>query len=176
MPSLPDHADEPVASLDLAVPLVPRPGRPEAAAAIWRWREGQGQATGTAPAVLRREGALRALIGSLVGGALFVFGQASLAFVAWSVSALVLLAALASPAGAYAAIGRGLEAFGRLVGRLLAVLLLTPVFFLFFVPFGLLFRRGRRDRLERWFDRAAPSYWHCREAVPRTRESYEKAF
>ena len=62
------------------------------------------------------------------------------------------------------------------IGRLLAVLFLTPVFWLFFVPFGLLLRAGRRDRLERWFDPAAPSYWHRRDDAPRSKSSYEKAF
>jgi hypothetical protein len=99
-----------------------------------------------------------------------------LAYVAWGISALILLLALISPAGAYAALGRGLEAFGRLVGRVLAVVLLTPVFFLFFTLFGRLFRTGRRDRLERWFDAAAPSYWHRRDDPPRSAASYEKAF
>lgn len=160
---------------DPATPLAPRPGRPEAAAAIWRWRAGAA-AAGPGPAKLRREGATRALVGLLAGKAFQVLGFEHLAYVAWAVSALILLAALASPAGAYAAIGRGLSGLGRLVGRALAILLLTPVFFLFFFPFGRLLRGGRRDRLERWFDRAAPSYWHRREDTPRTAASYERAF
>lgn len=125
---------------------------------------------------LRREGAIRALAGGAIGGALFYFGAPLLARVAWAGSALVLLAALVSPEGLYAAIGRGLARVGQGIGRLLAVLLLTPVYFLFFVPFGRLLRTGRRDRLERWFDPAAATYWRRRGDAPRTASSYERAF
>ena len=78
--------------------------------------------------------------------------------------------------GVYAAIGRGLALLGHGIGRLLAIVLLTPLFWLVFVPFGRLLRGGRRDKLERWFDVAAPSYWHRREGRPRTKRSYERAF
>lgn len=157
-----------------------RPGSSRAAAVAWRWRE--TGATGSAAErearrrSLRREGVLRAAIGAAVGGAFSFFGAAMLARVAWVGSAAVLLAALASPAGLYAAIGRGLAHFGHLVGRLLAVVFLTPVYFLFFVPFGRLLRAGRRDRLERWFDPEVATYWHRRDDAARTKSAYEKAF
>lgn len=157
-----------------------RPGGSRAAEVAWRWRETSAAGGAAERAArrrsLRREGVLRAAIGAAVGGALYFFGAVILARVAWFASGLMLLAALASPAGLYAAIGRGLAQFGHLVGRLLAVVSLTPVYFLFFVPFGLLLRRGRRDRLERWFDPTTPSYWHRRDDAPRTKASYEKAF
>ncbi len=170
-PESPQHSE----SHSPAPQSPPRPGRPEAAAAIWRWKA-EPLAAGRELTKLRREGAVRALVGLLAGKALQVLGFEHLAYVAWGISALILLLALVSPAGAYAALGRGLEAFGRLVGRALAVVLLTPVFFLFFLPFGRLFRGGRRDRLERWFDAAAPTYWRRRDDPPRSAASYEKAF
>lgn len=155
-------------------------GNPHAAAAIWRWRDSAGAGAAALRAArrnaLRREGVLRALVGGAAGGALLYFGAPILARVAWGIAGLVLAAALASPDGAYAAIGRALALLGHGIGRLLAVLLLTPVFWLFFVPFGRLLRAGRRDRLERWFDSAAPSYWHRRNDAPRTKSYYEKAF
>jgi hypothetical protein len=125
---------------------------------------------------LRREGTIRALVGAAVGGLLFGFVSPRLAAFAWGLSGVVLLAALVSPSGIYAAIGRTLALLGHGIGRALAILLLTPVFFVFFLPFGRLLRSGRRDRLERWRDRAAPSYWHRRDDPPRTKSSYEKAF
>lgn len=157
-----------------------RSGTPAAAAVAWRWRETAG-ADGAADRLarrrrLRREGLLRAAIGGVVGGGLFLLGATLLARVAWTGAGFVLLAALASPEGLYAAIGRGLALLGHAVGRLLAIVFLTPVFLLFFVPFGLLLRRGRRDRLERWFDPAAATYWHRRDDAPRTKSSYDKAF
>jgi hypothetical protein len=157
-----------------------RSGSPHAAAAVWRWREAAGEGAATLRAQrrssLRREGVLRALVGGAVGGVLVYLGAVVLGRIAWCVAGVVLVAALASPDGVYAAIGRALALLGHGIGRLLAVLFLTPVFWLFFVPFGRLLRSGRRDRLERWFDRAAPSYWHRRDDRPRTKSSYEKAF
>ena len=155
-----------------------RAGRPQAAAAIWHWREGadSGALRAARQAALRREGVMRALVGGVVGGALLYFGAPMLARVAWAGAGFVLVAALVSPDGLYAAIGRGLARLGHGIGRLLAVVFLTPVFFLFFLPFGRLLRAGRRDRLERWFDRSAPTYWHRRPAAPRTKSSYERAF
>ncbi|MEO8197727.1 MAG: hypothetical protein ABI689_13510 [Thermoanaerobaculia bacterium] len=119
---------------------------------------------------------LRALVGGAVGGLFYFFGGLIFARIAWVGAGVVLLAALASPDGLYAALGRGLALLGHGIGRLLAILFLTPVYFLFFVPFGWLLRAGRRDRLERWFDRAASTYWHRRDDAPRTKSSYEKAF
>ncbi|MEO8277835.1 MAG: hypothetical protein ABI639_16595 [Thermoanaerobaculia bacterium] len=154
-----------------------RPGSPSAAAAIWPWRTRSSSLDAArARDRLRKEGVIRTLVGGAAGGLFFAFGSPTVARVAWSVSGFVLLAALLSPTGVYAAIGRFLGLFGRVVGKVLAVLFLTPAFYLVFLPFGLLFRRGRNDRLERWFDRAAPTYWHRREDAPRTRASYEKAF
>ncbi len=157
-----------------------RPGSPGAAAAVWRWREASPAVAAAARQARRRalrwEGVARALVGSAVGGLLFYFGATILALVAGVGAGLVLLAALISPDGLYAAIGRGLGLLGHGIGRLLAVVLLTPLYGLFFVPFGRLLRAGRRDRLERWFDRTAPTYWHRREDAPRTKRSYERAF
>jgi hypothetical protein len=133
-------------------------GRPEASAAIWSWREREASLAREA-ARARRSGLLRASVGVVIGGALFAFGAHHVAYVAASLSGLVALLALLSPLGLY----RKLDAFaqwsGGIVGAILSWVLLTPVFVLFFVPFGLLFRRGARDRLERRIDRDLPSYW-----------------
>lgn len=156
-----------------------RSGNPAAAAAAWRWRDSAPAAAAARRErrrALRREGALRALAGAALGGVLIFLGAAILARVAWVGAGVVLLAALASPDGLYSAIGRGLALLGHGIGRLLAIVLLTPVYWIFFVPFGRLLRAGRRDRLERWFDAAAPTYWHRRTDAARTKASYERAF
>ena len=152
-----------------------RPSRPEAATVAWPWKTEAARSNAPTAGALRREGVLRGLVGLAIGTALY-FWKPPLAYVAWSLSGFVLLAALVSPGGLYAAIGRGLARFGEWVGRFLAVVLLTPVFFLFFLPFGRLTRWGRRDKLERWFDSATSTYWHARTDPPRDRAFYEKAF
>ena len=161
-------------------PTGPRPGSPHAAAAIWQWREaaalGGIAVLRQQRSALRREGAIRAVVGGAVGGVLFFFGAAVLARIAWAGAGIVLVAALVSPDRLYAGIGRALALLGHGVGRLLAVVFLTPVYGLFFVPFGRLLRSGRRDRLERWFDPAVASYWHRRDDALRTKSSYEKPY
>ncbi len=71
----------------------------------------------------------------------------------------LLLSLLLSPTGLYAALQRLFAATGRAAGRITTWLVMVPLFYLFFLPFGRLLRRGRRDRLKRSFDRAAGSYW-----------------
>ena len=82
-------------------------------------------------------------------------------------SALVLTAAWLSPNGAYAAIQRVVNAVAHAVGVALTFILMTPIFFLFFVPFRALGRRGRRDRLQRAFPHPeAPTFWIERAQQP----------
>jgi hypothetical protein len=52
-----------------------------------------------------------------------------------------------------------MDVFGSLVGTAVAWLLLAPVFYLFFLPFRVLARRGKNDRLQRRFVPDAKSYW-----------------
>lgn len=155
----------------------PRPGRPEASAAVWDWRGERSPVAAEDPAARhRRHGVIQALVGALIGTLVFFFWHPWIAYLAWSLSAVTLAAALLSPQRAYAAIGRGVAAFSRGVGRVLGYVLLVPLFFLFFTLFGRLFRRGRRDRLERFFEPGAASYWKRRRDGRRTLADYERQF
>lgn len=135
-----------------------RRGRPEAAAAIWAWRD-RDAIERVRVARLRRSGIVRAVIAWTAGGVLLALDRPIVGGVALSLGTLTLVLALASPTGAYAALSRGVDRLGALVGALATWLLLAPVFFLFFVPFGMLLRRGARDRLRRRFERDRASYW-----------------
>jgi hypothetical protein len=151
----------------------PAAGRPEAAAAVWDWRRNGESAAGDGPSRLRRRALVEAAVAAAAGGLLF-FWKPPLAWVAWTIGAATLLAALLSPEGLYAGIRRGVAWFGHAVGQVLTVVLLVPLFFGFFAVFGALFRRGRRNRMEPRFDRAAPSYWKRRDARERTLADYER--
>lgn len=147
------------------------------AEAVWSWRKaGTPGAVADPAAALRLQGLVRALVGSGIATVLYFVGFPRVAAVGGGVSLLVGLAALASPMGLYRAIGRGLDAFGRLVGKLIGALTLTPVFFLFFTVFGRLLRSGRRDRLARYFDRGTASYWLRRDDPPPSAARYERSF
>jgi hypothetical protein len=116
-------------------------------------------------AELRRSGVIRAVIAGIFATALFFFGRPIVGSIAASIGTLTLVLALVSPTRGYAALSRLVDRFAGWVGSALAWVLLAPVFFLFFVPFRLLFRRGAADALARGFDRTRASYWdpHGRE-------------
>lgn len=136
-------------------------GRPEGAAAITPPID---SAAGDAERAskLRRGGVLRGLVALTAAGVLFFFGRWAASAVAGTLGSLTLALAITSPTKGYAALTRGVERLGEMIGTVLTWVLLTPVFFLFFVPFGLLTRRGRGDRLGRRFDRDATTYWSTR--------------
>jgi hypothetical protein len=151
-------------------------GRPEAAAAAWDRRRGEASPqAGEPPPRLRRRALVEAAVGAAAGALLYLWRPA-VAGVAWSLAALVLAAALASPTLVYAGFRRAVAWLGHAVGQLLTVVLLVPVFLGFFALGGGLFRRGRRNRMERRFDRAAPTYWKRRPEGERTLADYERMF
>lgn len=107
----------------------------------------------------RRRGLLRAVVACAVGAAIFVlwsprFGGAVLAF-----GAVVGGSALISPTGLYAGLEKLFAWTGRLAGQAMAWIVLVPTFYVVFLSFGAFFRRGRRDRLRRFFETDTPSYW-----------------
>jgi hypothetical protein len=155
--SVTDSRATPVRSATLA----PLPGRPEAEAVIWDWTpaaDARDDPTAEAGRK-RRQGVVQALVTAGAGAILVFLGLRLPAFLAFGVAAVLGASALVAPLSLYAAIEHALLALGRRTGTLLGWVLLVPVFYLFFAPFGRLLRRGRRDRLQRRFEPDAPSYW-----------------
>lgn len=148
-------------------------GRPEAAAAIWSWRDRESIERGRV-AKLRRSGVIRAAVAAVAAALLFAFGRSLVGSIAIGLGSLTLVLALVSPTGAYAALERGVDRISALIGTILTWVLLAPVFFLFFVPFGMLMRRGARDRLRRRFERERASYWTKR--APEKAGSLERPY
>ena len=146
----------------------------EASRVIWDW-ETEGRTRPASPSIgaQRRQGLLQGVGTLAFAGALFFFGFRHVASVAGTVGGIVLLAALLSPSGIYAAIQRAVGWLAERVGVGLNALLLGGIFFGFFVPFGWLFRRGKRDSLKRWQDAEAASYWveRTQESAPGSRRS-----
>jgi cytochrome c oxidase assembly factor CtaG len=139
------------------------PGKPEAAAAIWSWQTTDAEARRQHIAKLRKGALIRFVISSLAGGAFFYFDRPITAYVVWCLGSLSLFFAIVSPLGIYTTLERAVSFLGWIVGRTLTWLLLAPVFYLFFAPFGLLFRRGARDPMKRGFERERGSYWKQRD-------------
>ncbi len=140
--------------------------RPEAQAIAWSWRGRDARvaaASAAHTAELRRKGLIQGAIGLTIAAAFFYFDHTTLAVVAGSIATLMALLAVVSPTGAFAAVERLMLRLGRAVGVAVTWLVMLPIFGLFFVPFGVLFRRGAKDPMRRGYDAAAPSYWKKRE-------------
>lgn len=140
----------------------PRPGRAEAAAAIWDWRALRAAKTGNAGALesqARTRGLLRGALVAVVGALVFVFWSRVAGSIALAFSGIVLTSALVSPTGLYAALERALESATRGLGLGLTWVFMSIIFYGVVTPFGLLFRRGSRDPMRRFYEPSAASYW-----------------
>ena len=139
----------------------PRPGRTEAAAAIWNWAEAPCRDERSVSRT-RLRGSLQAGVGIAVAGLMFWFGSQFIAGVILTIASFILLSALLSPKGIYSVVDGIFVALGRVVGRGLTWFLMVLIFYLVFLPYGLLFRRGKRDSMRRAFDTGASTYWERR--------------
>ena len=147
-----------------------RAGRPEAAETIWTWQEGRAARAEASASELRIGGVVRAALGFGLGLILVALGTGLMAYVVLALSTAVFVAAIASPKGVYATIDRAFRALGRALGRGMTWALVPPFFYLVFPAFGYLFRRGSRDRLQRFFEPDASTYWEAHEG-PKTGSS-----
>lgn len=141
---------------------------------VWPWRSEelpQEDASGK----IRVAALAHGMLGALIGTGLYFGLSNTVGYVAWSLSGLLALIGLLSPTGLYAKIRSGMEAFGRFVGLAMAWLLLVPVYYLFFTPFRVIFRGGKKDAMTRWLEPTSDSYWVTREKEPQ-KEAYERQF
>jgi hypothetical protein len=90
--------------------------------------------------------------------ALIALRHPGFALVIGAVAAATLAMGLWLPR-AYAAVERGLSAFGRGVGLAISTILLTTFFFLVFVPGRLILLLARRDPMRRAFPGGDASFW-----------------
>lgn len=139
------------------------PGRPEAAALIWQWQAKAKAAESPSWGRARIRGALQASAGAIAGSIMLWFELTLMARGVFTLATILLLSSQFSPGGAYAFLER---LFGAVAGRMgdgLMWLLMVPTYYLFFMPFGLMFRRGRNDRLKRFLQPDSDTYWEAHE-------------
>jgi hypothetical protein len=160
------------------VTLAPIAGRAEAAAEIWDWRRAKDARRDEAAEARRSRlrGAVQALVAASAGAILLFFSLRWPAFLAFALAGVLGLSAIVASRSLHVAIERGLQALGRGTGTLLGWVLLVPVFYLFFAPFGRLLRRGRRDRLQRRFDPDAESYWEPHRGMRVASDSHRRPY
>ncbi len=123
--------------------------------AAWRWKEEQQAAR---PADYRRAGMIQAAVIGGVAVILGLLGRVLFAWIAGGIAAVLLVIVLVRPRW-YAPI-RGFSArLGRWAAAGLTWGLLTPFFYLVFVPGRIVLALRGRDPLEREFPTDKPTYW-----------------
>ncbi len=134
-----------------------------ASAVIWNWKTLSLESEGPSAGSLRTRGLVQGVIALLVGGVFHYFDLTLMSYIAFSLGAIFAMSALFSPTGLYATLDRGGQKLGIYLGNLVKWLLLPLLYFGFFLPFKVMFRKGKKDTLKRYYDSASSSYWSDRE-------------
>jgi hypothetical protein len=150
----------------------------EASSVAWSWRD---RSKGAADARAREAAANRTkgMVGGAVGlavAALLYFHRPVAAAVVAAIAVTIALLALASPLGAYKGLTRLLDRFAHAVGAVVTWVLMTVLFYLVFLPVGLVLRGRGKLGISRGADRRLPTYWKSTAERVRTPESYRKQF
>jgi hypothetical protein len=152
----------------------------EASSVAWSWRQraaGEAESRVREAAANRRKGLIGGAIGLAAAAAVyFLLHRPVAAAVIAGIAIVIALIALASPLGAYKALARGLDRFAHGVGSVLTWVLMTILFYVVFLPVGLVLRARHRLGISRGADRRLQTYWISTETRERTPESYRKQF
>jgi hypothetical protein len=161
---------------------------PTAAPPVWDWRAAAGSARtagagGTTPGsaaaarAARVQGAIGGAVGLGIAAALaLLLHRRGMAMVVAAVAVAVALCALVSPLGLYRGLRRALDRFGSWVGTVVTWLTMTLVFYLMFLPVGLILRAAGKLSLTRFADPSRATYWTPTDNRPHTADSYRKQF
>ena len=150
-------------------------------AVVWDWRGGdQGESVRSHEAAKVRR---RALLGGAVGLAVaalvyFLWKKPVPAAVIAAVALLLSLPGLVAPLTAGRSVARALDRFAYAVGTGVTWVLMTLLYYLLFLPTGLILRARGKLAITRGFDPRRPSYWTSVEERERARtpESYSRQF
>jgi hypothetical protein len=150
----------------------------EPSAVIWRWRQDSAEVSASRvreAATARKRGLLGAVIGLAAGAVIHHFRPVA-GFVVAGIALLFFLIALASPLTLYPKVMELFDRFAHAVGTIFTWILMTVLYFLFFLPAGLLLRAGHKLAITTRFDRGLPSYWSAADERQRAPEAYRKQF
>ncbi len=154
------------------------PERMDPSAVAWDWRHAADTTIkddAKANAAARKRGVIGGLVGLLIATAAYFFWRPGVAWVIAGISLSLALLAVAAPP-AYRKVAGLLDRFGHAVGMAVTWVLMTLLYWLLFLPVGLLLRARKRLAVTTHPDRRLPSYWASTEGKPWTAESYRKQF
>lgn len=148
-------------------------------ALVWNWRAAAGaddRGAKMAAAAARRQGAIGAAVGLGVAAVLaWLLHRPVPALVVAALSLTVALLALAAPLTLYRRLRGALDRGGHWVGTGVTWLLMTALFYLLFMPAGLIMRAMGKLAFSR-YDPAMDTYWTPTEGRVHSAESYRKQF
>jgi hypothetical protein len=145
-------------------------------AVIWSWRpQDDAGARAREAAAARRRGLLGFAIGIVAAVVVHHFRPVA-GFVVAGVALLFLLLALASPLTLYPKVMGLLDRFAHAVGMAVTWVLMTVLYYLFFLPAGLLLRAAGKLGITTRPERGLPSYWSAADERQRAPEAYRKQF
>jgi len=152
-------------------------------ALVWNWRATAGDKAGAtgphgsaAAAAARRQGVIGGAVGLAAAALAFLLHRAGLAAAVAAVSLTIALLALAAPLTLYRRLRDALDRFGHGVGVAVTWVLMTVLFYLLFLPVGLVMRATGKLAFTRFADPGIDSYWTSTEGRIPTPESYRKQF
>ena len=151
----------------------------EPSAVVWTWREGKAAKPAQAheASAVRKRGAIGVAVGLAVAAALWLLWARPVAAAVVAAVALALsLPALLAPRTAGRAVARALDRFAHAVGTGVTWVLMTLLYYLLFLPVGLVLRGRKKLGITRSFDPRLATYWSPAHDRPRTPDSYRKQF
>lgn len=158
------------------------PQKMDPSAVVWDWNraatgddQNEAKRNAAANTAARKRGVIGGLIGLLIAALVYHFWRPEAAYVIAGISLALALLALAAPP-AYRKVAGLLDRFGHAVGMGVTWLLMTLLYWLLFLPVGLLLRARGRLGVTRHPDPRLASYWKSLEGKPWTAESYRKQF
>jgi hypothetical protein len=150
----------------------------EPSAVIWNWRQDSAETSASRAreaAAARKRGLLGLVLG-LVAAAVIHHFRPTAGLVVASIALLFFLLAMAAPLTLYPKVMALLDRFAHLVGTAVTWVLMTVLYYLFFLPVGLLLKATHKLAVTTHFDRALKTYWSKADERQRAPEAYRKQF
>jgi hypothetical protein len=153
---------------------------------VWDWRAAAAGEPGdprrraveaAAAAAARREGAIGGAVGLAVAAALaLLLHRAGAAAIVAAAALAITLLALAAPLTLYRRLRGALDRLGHWVGTAVTWALMTLLFYLLFLPVGLVLRATGKLAFTRFADPGLDSYWTPTDGAVPGGDSYRKQF
>lgn len=147
----------------------------DASRLIWNWQEDPFRKKQINANKLRLKGIVQSICMVVVAILFFYFNHRVMAFSILVLSTIIGLSALFSPSGIFLFLDKGAKKIGVLLSTMIKWVLLPLIYYGFFVPFGKCCRKGNRDKMKRYYEVEAASYWIGPSELP-AENNREKQF